>query len=147
MQVIGSSQAKFRPQNNRVIVIRSEASSIFSRELDKHEEKVLDSDKLELEDLREELQDVGDCFEQEPTLANFRIFRELLRKFAKKATTLAYRIEKKPIGRSSRTLEIVAIIDQKADELYHLVMQGQRDRLWIAGRIANINGMIIQISA
>lgn len=147
MQIIGSSPAKFRPQNNRVIVIRSDSSSIFSRELDRQEEKVLDIDKLELEDLREELEDVGDCFEKEPTLANFRIFRELLRQFAKKATSLAYRIEKKQIGRSRRTLEIVAIIDQKADELYHLVMQGQQDRLWLAGRIANISGMIIQISA
>jgi uncharacterized protein YaaR (DUF327 family) len=147
MQVIGSSPAKFRPQSSRVIVIRSEASSIFSRELNKQEEKVLDIDKLELEGLKEELQDVGGCFENEPTLANFRVFRELLGKFAKKATSLAYRIEKVSIGRSNRTLEIVAIIDRKADELYHLVMQGQRDRLWIAGRIANITGMIIQISA
>jgi hypothetical protein len=147
MQIIGSSPAKSRPQNNRVIVIRSDTSSIFSRELDRHEEKVLDIDKLELEDLREELQDMGDCFEKEPTLANFRIFRELLRKFAKKATSLAYRIEKKPIGRSNRTLAIVAIIDRKADELYHLVMQGQQDRLQVASRIANINGMLIQISA
>lgn len=147
MQIIGNSPARFRPQSNRVIVIRSEASSIFSRELNKQEDKVLDIDKLELEDLREELQDVGDCFEKEPTLANFRIFRELLGKFAKKATSLAYRIEKKTIGRSNRTLEIVAIIDRKADEIYHLVMQGQRDRLWIAGRMASINGMLIQISA
>jgi uncharacterized protein YaaR (DUF327 family) len=147
MQIIGSSPAKFRPQYNRVIVIRSDAPSIFSAELDKLEEKVLDIDRLELDDLGEELQEMGDCFEKEPTLANFRIFRELLRKFAKKASSLAYRIEKKPIGRSGRTLEIVAIIDQKADELYHLVMQEQQDRLRIAARIANINGMIIQISA
>ena len=147
MQIIGSSPTKFRPQSNRVIVIRSEASSIFSRELNIQEEKIVDIDKLELEDLREELQDVGDCFEKEPTLVNFRIFRELLGKFAKKATALAYRIEKMPIGRSNQTLEIVAIIDRKADEIYHLVMQGQRDRLWIAGRMASINGMIVQISA
>lgn len=147
MQIIGSSPIKFRPQSNKVIVIRSEASSIFSRELNKQEEKVLDVDKLELEDLREELQDVGDCFEKEPSLANLRVFRELLGKFAKKAISLAYRIEKMQAGRSNRTLEIIAIIDRKADELYHLVMQGQRDRLWIAGRMANINGMIVQISA
>jgi len=147
MQLIGSSPAKFRPQNNRVIVIRSEASSIFSRELNRQEEKVLDIDKLEMEELKEELQDMGDCFEKEPTPANFRIFRELLGKFAKKAISLAYRIEKIPAGRSNRTLEIVAIIDRKADELYHIVLQGQRDRLWIAGRMANINGMIVQISA
>jgi uncharacterized protein YaaR (DUF327 family) len=147
MQITGTGITKFRPQNNRVIIIRSETPSIFSRELNKQEERFLDIDKLELEDLKEELQDVGDCFEREPTLANFRLFRELIGKFAKKATSLAYRIERKTISRSSRTLEIVAIIDRKADELYHLVMEGQQDRLRIASRIANINGMIVQINA
>jgi uncharacterized protein YaaR (DUF327 family) len=147
MQITGTGITKYRPQNNRVIIIRSETPSIFSSELNKQEERILDFDKLELEDLKEELQDVGDCFEKEPTLSNFRLFRELIGKFAKKATSLAYRIERKTISRSSRTLEIVAIIDRKADELYRLVMEGQLDRIRIASRIANINGMIIQIKA
>jgi uncharacterized protein YaaR (DUF327 family) len=146
MQITTTSLTTFRPQNNRVIVIRSEAASIFSRELKRQEEKILDVDKLELEDLKDALQDVGDGFEREPTLANFRIFRELIGKFAKKATSMAYRIEKKTSYRSGRTLEIVAIIDRAADELYHLVMEGQQNRVRIAGRIANISGMIIQVS-
>ncbi|HEX2769322.1 MAG TPA: YaaR family protein [Geobacteraceae bacterium] len=146
MQITGTGLTKFRPQNNRVIIIRSETQSIFSSELNKQEERFLDIDKLELEDIKEALQDVGDDFEREPTLANFRVFRELIGKFAKKATSIAYRIEKKAIYRSSRALEIVAIIDRAADELYHLVMEGQQNRVRIAGRIANINGMIIQIS-
>jgi uncharacterized protein len=146
MQITTTGLTKIRPQSNRVIVIRNEAASIFSRVLNREEEKFLDFDKLELEDLKEELQDVGDDFEKEPTLANFRVFRDLIGKFAKKATSIAYRIEKKPACRPGRTLEIVAIIDRAADELYHLVMEGQQNRIRIAGRIANINGMIIQIS-
>jgi len=146
MQITGTGLTKFRPQNNRVIIIRSETQSIFSSELNKQEEKFLDIDKLELEDIKEALHDVGDDFEREPTIANFRVFRELIRKFAKKATSMAYRIEKQANCRSSRTFEIVSIIDRAADELYHLVMEGQQSRVRIAGRIANINGMIIQIS-
>ena len=146
MQITTTRLTKFRPQNNKVIVIRSEAASIFSMELNRQEEKILDIDNLELEDLKQELQDVGDDFEREPTLANFRVFRELIGKFAKKAISMAYRIEKKAIYRSNRTLEIVALIDRAADELYHIVMEGQQNRVRIAGRIANINGMIIRIS-
>jgi uncharacterized protein YaaR (DUF327 family) len=146
MQIIGSSPAKFRPQSNRVIVIRSEASSIFSRELNKQEEKVLDIDKLELEELREELEDVGEYFENQPTITNYRAFRESIGKFAKKATSVAYRLEKKMDNRPSWTHEIVMIIDKAADELYHLVMQGQQNRISIARKIAGIKGMIVQIS-
>ena len=94
MQIIGTPPARIRPQNNRVIVVKSEASSLFSRELTKTEGKYLDLDKSELEDLKEELRDAGDDFEREPTLSNFRRFREMIGKFAKKATSLAYRIEK-----------------------------------------------------
>jgi len=146
MQIIGSSPVKFRPQSNRIIVIRSEASSIFSRELNKQEEKVLDIDKLELEDLREELEDVGEHFESQPTITNYRAFRESISKFAKKATSVAYRLEKKTGNRPSWTHELVMIIDKAADELYHLVMQGQQNRIRIASKIAGIKGMIVQIS-
>ena len=146
MQISGVRSTKIRPQNNRVIVIRKEAPSLFSMELTRKEEKILDVDRLELENLKEELQDLGDSFEKEPTLANFRIFREMIGRFARKATSLAYRIDKVKNGRGC-ILEIVSIIDRNADELYHLVMQGQQNRFNIASRIASINGMIIKVSA
>jgi uncharacterized protein len=147
MQITGTGSTKIRSQNNRVIVIRNEAPSLFARELTRKEEKILDIDRLELEDLKEELQDIGDFFEKEPTLANFRVFRELIGRFARKATSLAYRVEKIKSHSPNRILEIVSVIDKSADELYHLVMGGQQDRFCIASRIANINGMIVRISA
>jgi uncharacterized protein len=146
MQISGVRSTKIRPQNNRVIVIRNEAPSLFARELTRKEEKIFDVDRLELEDLKEDLQDMGECFEKEPTLVNFRIFREMIGRFARKATSLAYRIEKVNDRRGS-ILEIVSIIDRNADALYHLVMQGQQNRFCIASRIASINGMIIKVSA
>ena len=146
MQITGARSTKIRPQSNRVIVIRNDAPSLFARELTRKEEKILDVDRLELEDLKEELQYMGESFEKEPTLANFRIFREMIGRFARKATSLAYRIEKVKNGCGS-ILEIVSIIDRSADELYHLVMQGQQSRFCIASRVANINGMIVKVSA
>lgn len=147
MQITGTGSTRFRSQNNRVIVIRNDAPSLFSMELAGKEEKILDIDRLELDDLKEELQDIGDCLEKEPNLANFRVFRELIGRFARKATALAYRVEKLKSNSPNRILEIVSVIDKSADELYHLVMRGQQDRFCIASRIANINGMIVRISA
>jgi len=146
MQITGARSTKIRPQSNRVIVIRNDAPSLFARELTRKADKILDVDRLELEDLKEELQDMGECFENEPTLGNFRIFRAMIGRFARKATSLAYRIEKVNDRRGS-ILELVSIIDRNADALYHLVMQGQQNRFSIASRIADINGMIIKVSA
>ncbi len=143
-----STGVRGRNSNNRVIVIRNGAPpSLFSRELTRQEERFLENDKEELEELKDELLDVGDVFESAPTLANFRIFREMVGRFARKATAIAYRLDKKPGGRLAWPMEIVTIIDRAADELYHLVMQGQQGRVRIAGRMANIKGMIVQISA
>ena len=147
MQITATGSTRIRSRNNRVIVIRNDAPSLFSRELARKEETILDMDRLELEDLKEELQDMGNCFEKEPSLANFRVFREMIGRFARKATSLAYRVEKLKSNSPNRILEIVSIIDKSADELYHMVMRGQQDRFCIAGRIANINGMIVRISA
>ncbi len=147
MQISGSARAGFGPPSNRVIVIRNEAASIFSRELIRQEEKALDIDRLELEELKEELQDVGDIFEKHPDLINYRAFREAMGRFVRKATAVAYRLEKKPGARLSWTHEIIVIIDRAADELLHFVMQGQRNRLDLAAKMASIKGMIVRISA
>jgi hypothetical protein len=147
MQITGARSTGIRPQNGRVIIVRNSSPSPFSRELAKKEEIIRDLDALELEDIKEELLDMGASFEKEPTLANFRIFRELIGKFARKALSLAYRIERLKGARHGCIHEIVSVIDRNADEIYRLVMDEQRDRLCLAGRIANINGMIVRITA
>ena len=147
MQITSARSSGIKPQNNKVIILRNSSQSLFSRELVKREETILDLDRLELEEIKEELEDMGACFENEPTMANFRVFRELIRRFAKKAHTLAYRLEKLKGKRPYCIYEIISIIDRNADELYRLVMDEQRDRFRIASRIANINGIIVKITA
>jgi uncharacterized protein YaaR (DUF327 family) len=147
MQITGARSTGIRPQNSRVIIVRNASPSPFSRELAKKEETIRDLDRWELEEIKEELQDMGASFEKEPSLANFRVFRELIGRFAKKAVSLAYRIERLKGDRPGCIHEIIAIIDRNADELYRLVMDEQRDRLCLARRIANINGMIVRITA
>jgi uncharacterized protein YaaR (DUF327 family) len=147
MQITGTGSAKIRARNDRVIVIRNDAPSLFSKELARKEEAIVDLDRLELEDLRDELNDAGECFEAEPNLANFRLFREMIGRFARKATSLAYRVDKFRGSRNNSILEFISIIDRSADELYRHVMEGERGRVSLASRIADINGMIVRISA
>lgn len=146
MEIIGIHSAKSRQQNNRAIAIRSSSSPLFSRELSRQEGRIINFDKLELDELRDKLQDAGDSLEREPTMANYRVYRERLGAFAKKATSLAYRIENISTSCASRPHEVVMVINKEADELYHLVMQRQQNPVRIASKIANIKGMIIKLS-
>ena len=67
--------------------------SLFSSELQsKHYEA--DHYNQNLAELRTSLDEAGQSLEQEPTIQNFKKFRELLSKLAKQVSNEAYRLEK-----------------------------------------------------
>ena len=97
----------------------------------------------ELQRLKEEIDQAGDILEQEPTIANFKIFRERIGTMAKKVSAEAYRIELVGGGASGRTHEVMTVIDKEADLLYHLVMREQKDHIRIVAQILKIKGIVV----
>ncbi|MCM0080082.1 YaaR family protein [Geomonas sp. Red32] len=97
----------------------------------------------ELQQLKELIDKAGDVLEQEPTISNFKAFRELIATMARKVTSEAYRVEMLSGGLSGRTHEIIAVIDKEADLLYHLVMREQKDHIRITGQIIKIKGLVV----
>lgn len=97
----------------------------------------------ELQRLKEEIDKAGDALEQEPTIANFKVFRELIGTMARKVSAEAYRIEMLSGGVSGRSHEVIAVIDKEADLLYHLVMREQKDHIRIVAQIVKIKGLVV----
>jgi uncharacterized protein len=97
----------------------------------------------ELHQLKEEIDKAGDVLEQEPTIANFKIFRDLIGAMAKKVTSQAYRMELVGGGFTGRTHEVMTVIDKEADLLYHLVMREQKDHIRIIAQIVKIKGLVV----
>jgi len=97
----------------------------------------------ELERLKEEIDKAGDALEQEPTIVNFKTFRELIGTMAKKVSAEAYRIELVGGGFTGRTHEVMTVIDKEADLLYHLVMREQKDHIRITAQIIKIKGLVV----
>lgn len=147
MEILPRSSVKTNLPRNRVIVIRNETSSLFARELVRQEEVLFDFDHQQLGILKEKLDRAGDNLEREPSFSNYCAFRDLIGKFAKTATSIAYRVEKRNDRCGQTSHEVVSIINREADALYHLVMQRQQDRISIASKIASIKGMIIELLA
>lgn len=96
----------------------------------------------ELQRLKEEIDQAGDLLEQEPTIANFKKFRELIATLAKKVSAEAYRVELVG-GASGRVHETITIIDREADLLYHLIMREQKDHIKIAAQLIKIRGLVV----
>lgn len=99
---------------------------------------------MELKELKDAIDKAADDLDREPTVANFRVFRDLLSNFAKKATSEAYRIEKiMSSGITPHEHELVTIINKEADDLYRLIVSEQQDRLAITGKLIRIKGLVV----
>ncbi|GLI38867.1 DUF327 family protein [Geobacter hydrogenophilus] len=120
-----------------------EANSPFVRALTLRRTE-LDTYEQQLQDLKEEIDRAGTDLEREPTVANFRTFRDLIATLAKTVTSNAYRLER--VGGTSlnpRCFEIITVIDREADNLLRLIMTENKDRLKITNKIMELKGLII----
>jgi len=96
-----------------------------------------------LQQLKEELDKAGAVLEQEPTIANFKVFRDLIGTIARKVTAEAYRVELIGGQLSGRSHEVITVVDKEADLLYHMVMREQKDHIRIASQIIKIKGLVV----
>lgn len=120
-----------------------EVSSPFVRALSLRRTEI-DSYEQQLQDLKDEIEQAGSDLEREPTIANFRTYRDLIATLAKTVTSNAYRLER--VGGTSlnpRCFEIVTVIDREADNLLRLIMTENKDRLAITNKIMELKGLIV----
>ena len=106
----------------------------------------LTADDAGFDILKREVDAAGDALQKDPSMANYKAFRELLSRFAKKVTAEAYRVEL--LGGSPGAPayhEVIRVIDAHADELYRLVMSEQKDRIRIAAKIEQIKGIVLSV--
>lgn len=119
--------------------------SLFSSELQTKQQEVNNYNQ-DITELRASLDTVGQALEQEPTILNFKKFRELLSKLAKQVSSEAYRLEK--VGgtpMNPRYYEIITVIDKEADKLYELVVKEQKDRMAITASVIGIKGLVVDL--
>ena len=119
--------------------------SMFSNELETCKADI-DNYQQNLEELRQDLDRAGEKLEGEPTLTNFKRFRELLSQLAKRVSNEAYRLEK--IGgtpMNPRYYEIITVIDKEADKLYQMIVKDQKDRMAITASVIGIKGLVVDL--
>ena len=114
--------------------IKKIMNSLFADELS-HQEEEVTSYQDDIETLRTEIEKAGNLLTTEPTLANFKQFRELLSKLAKKVNAEAYRLDKfGGTPQNPRYYEIITVINREADILYNLIVKENRDGMALLPR-------------
>jgi len=148
MKISDKKEMRIVQENNKNTAKKNIGSglfSLFSAELNTKQVELLNNDSAK-EQLRTDLENAGILLEQEPTILNFKNFRELLSKLAKQVSSEAYRLEK--VGgtpTNPRYYEIITIIDKEADKLYELVVKEQKDRMAITASVIGIKGLVVDL--
>jgi len=120
-------------------------NSFFADELSHHEENV-SSYQDDIETLRSDIEKAGNLLTTEPTLANFKSFRDLLSKLAKKVNVEAYRLDKfGGTPQNPRYYEIITVIDREADQLYNLIVRENKDSMAITAKVIGIKGLVVDL--
>jgi uncharacterized protein YaaR (DUF327 family) len=126
-------------------VVKSGAGSLFAAELTNRRTDITTYEQ-EVENLRHEIEMVGDRLAEKPTLPNFKRFRDLLSQLAKRISSEAYRLEK--IGgtpQNPRSFEIITVINSEADKLYNLIIQDNRNSMAITAKVIGIKGLVVDL--
>lgn len=125
--------------------IKKIMNSFFVDELSNHEEEI-SSYQDDTETLRTEIEKAGNLLTKEPTLANFKHFRDLLSKLAKKVNTEAYRLDKfGGTPQNPRYYEIITIINREADNLYNLIVKENKNPMDITAKVIGIKGLVVDL--
>lgn len=126
-------------------VDQKQSKTAFATELIHHQADEQEYQR-EIEGLSSDIDKYGDQLEKEPTLENFKKFRDLLSKLVTRISNEAYRLEK--IGgtpQNPRYYEIITVINSKADQLYGLIVNRHRDRLAITASVIGIKGLVVDL--
>jgi uncharacterized protein len=120
-------------------------NSFFADELSHQEESAV-SYQDDIETLRTEIEKAGDLLTAEPTLANFKLYRDLLSKLVTKVNAEAYRLEKfGGTAQNPRYYEIITVINREADSLYNLIVKENRDSMAITAKVIGIKGLVVDL--
>ena len=146
MRIHDSSSARKLDKNARsASPVRSMMNSFFADELTIREEGIA-SHQDDIESLRSEIEKIGALLTTEPTLVNFKQFRDLLSKLTKKVSAEAYRLDK--IGgtpQNPRYFEIITVINREADNLYNLIVKENKDSMAITAKVIGIKGLVVDL--
>lgn len=124
---------------------RSVLKSIFLKNLGVEESRLTDA-PLEFEKLKSAFEDAGDQLDKEPTLSNFKQFRDLLGAITRHVLKRGLRLDK--IGGTAldpRYHEIVTIVDREADALYRMLVTKHSDHISLTKKIMEIRGLVIDL--
>jgi len=135
------SKTKGAPSTNNSSIV----GSLFSAAMNQQEKDDNEYGR-DIEELRKEIETAGEKLEKYPTITNFKNFRDILSRLAKRISNEAYRLEKcGGTPQNPRYYEIITTINFEADKLYNLIINEQKNNMAIIEKVIGIKGLVVDL--
>jgi uncharacterized protein YaaR (DUF327 family) len=145
LDVLSSRKIETKSSSTSSVKNGSLIRTLFAAEMHQHENEV-DCYDQEINELRKEIENAGARLEKEPTIPNFKQFRDILSRLAKRISNEAYRLEKcGGTPQNPRYYEIITTINVEADKLYNLIICEQKNNMAIIEKVIGIKGLVVDL--
>ena len=141
------SSRKVETKTNKTVSNNSNLSAryLFSAEI-LEQEIGINGYGQDIDKLHKEIEQWGEKLENEPTIPNFKQFRDILSRLAKRISNEAYRLEKcGGTPQNPRYYETITTINIEADKLYNLIIREQKDNMAITAKVIGIKGLVVDL--
>ena len=139
------SKGTDKSSKSATVAVQGRAANLFTSKLTQQQQTYNNYD-AEIAELGKQIEEAGDTLQEQPTLPNFKKFKELLRTLSKKVTSEALRLDKfGGTPQAPRYFETVTVIDEELERLYNLIICGQKDNMAITAKVIGIKGLIVDL--
>jgi len=101
-----------------------------------------------LEELLDEIHEVGDQLKGSANMLNIKKYRNAVKAFLEFVVNTMFRVEKKVSGVNvlkKKRLTLIRTVDRRLESLVAAILSGQAEQLDILSRVDEINGLIVDI--
>ncbi len=104
-----------------------------------------EGEKRSLDEILRDLDEAGKKLKDDPSLENLKRYKSLVKSFLKGALMRAYKVREVMSRRTGKLFVLVERVDRALEELVEGVLKRQVDALWIASKLEEIRGLLIDI--
>lgn len=139
----GASEREVRKKKKVSLTVSPFLETLREAELSLEAEEK--EEKRDLDEILRELDQAASSLKDDPSLENLKRYKELVKAFLKEALSKAYKVKEVLSRRSGKLFILVERVNRALEELVDKVLKKQFDALWLASKLEEIRGLLIDI--
>lgn len=139
----GSSEREVRKRRKVSLSVSPFLETLKEAELSFEAEE--EKEGRDLNALLRDLDEASSQLKDNPNLENLKRYKELVKAFLKEALSKTYKVKEVVSRRTGKLFVLVERVNRALEELVERVLSKQVDALWLASKLEEIRGLLIDL--